>query len=240
MIFIPAIDLINGKCVRLIQGNYLDKIEYRRDPTDMALYFQDQGAGFIHIVDLDAAKNGSYGNIEVIRKIVKNVDIPVEVGGGVRDRDRVIRLLDLGVSRVILATIIVKNKPLTGKLVGEFHEKVVASIDAKDGIVRISGWIEKSDISAETLGKKVRDMGFSLIIYTDISRDGMMKGPNLEAIKGMAQNAGLPIIAAGGISSIEDVKAVKNLEKYGVVGIISGKAIYDGRIDVRRAVDVSR
>jgi len=238
MFFIPAIDLINGRCVRLIQGNYSKKIVYSKDPVDMALFLQDEGAEFIHIVDLDAARDGSYGNIAVIEIIVKAVNIPVEVGGGVRDKDRIKRLLDSGVTRVVLGTIIVKDEALTIEIVKEFRKNVVAGIDSKNGMVRISGWIEKGDINAITLGKKVKDMGFPLIIYTDISRDGMMKGPNLTAIRKMAHSTGIPVIAAGGISSIEDVKKIKRLNKDGVIGVISGKAIYDGRINVRKAINI--
>jgi len=238
MIFIPAIDLINGRCVRLIQGNYSKKIEYFKDPVDIALFFQDEGAEFIHIVDLDAAKDVSYGNTAVIEWIVKAVNVSIEVGGGIRDKDRIKRLLDIGVSRVVLGTIIVKDEVVTQEIVKEFRKNVVAGIDVKNGIVRVSGWIEKGDITAIELGKKVKVMGFPQIIYTDISRDGMMKGPNLAGIRKMAQSTGLPVIAAGGISSIEDVKKIKHLEKDGVIGVISGKAIYDKRINVREAINV--
>ena len=235
MIFIPAIDLIEGKCVRLEQGNYLKKAQYSQGPVDAALSFQGQGARCIHIVDLDAAKGEGHENRGVIGKIVKSVDIPVQVGGGVRDRESITALLNLGIERVILGTIIVKNESYTRELVEEFGSRLAAGIDARDGIVRTSGWTEKSDLTALALGQIVKNTGFSLIIYTDIAKDGMLEGPDIEGIKKMAFRTGIPVIASGGISGIEDIKAVKDLEEFGVSGVIAGKAIYEGRISIREA-----
>lgn len=235
MIFIPAIDLIDGKCVRLLQGDYSKKTQYTGDPVDIAVSFQDQGTKYIHIVDLDAAKDGSFGNQKVIKKIISAVSIPVEVGGGVRNRERINILLDSGADRIILGTIIIKEQSFVQELVDEFGDRLAAGIDAKNGIVRISGWTEKGNIKSIDLGKRVKQMGFSLIIYTDIVADGMMKGPNIIEVKKMAQKTELPVIASGGISSIEDVKKIKQLEKYGVSGVISGKAIYEGVISVKEA-----
>jgi len=235
VIFIPAIDLIDGKCVRLLQGDYSKKTQYTGDPVDIAVSFQDQGTKYIHIVDLDAAKDGSFGNRKVIKKIISAVSIPVEVGGGVRNRERINILLDSGADRIILGTIIIKEQSFVQELVDEFGDRLAAGIDAKNGIVRISGWTEKGNIKSIDLGKRVKQMGFSLIIYTDIVADGMMKGPNIIEVKKMAQKTELPVIASGGISSIEDVKKIKQLEKYGVSGVISGKAIYEGVISVKEA-----
>ncbi len=235
MIFIPAIDLIDGKCVRLLQGDYSKKTQYTGDPVDIAVSFQDQGTKYIHIVDLDAAKDGSSGNRKVIKKIIGAVSIPVEVGGGVRNRERINILLDSGADRIILGTIIIKEQSFVQELVDEFGDRLAAGIDAKNGIVRISGWTEKGNIKSIDLGKRVKQMGFSLIIYTDIVADGMMRGPNIIEVKKMAQKTELPVIASGGISSIEDVKKIKQLEKYGVSGVISGKAIYEGVISVKEA-----
>ncbi len=238
MIFLPAIDLIDGKCVRLSQGDYSKKTLYSDDPADTALSFQDQGALYIHIVDLDAAKNDKRSNRDTIKKIMQAVSIPVEVGGGVRDRERAARLIGLGVSRVILGTVIVKDSEVAGRIVDEFGEAVAAGIDARDGYARISGWTEKSSIKAVQLGKRARDMGFSLVIYTDIARDGMLEGPNIEGIRTMAAETGLPVIAAGGISNLDDIKAVKALEVDRVVGVISGKAVYEGNLSVAEACRV--
>jgi len=237
VIFIPAIDLIDGKCVRLLQGDYSKKTQYTGDPVDIAVSFQDQGTKYIHIVDLDAAKDGSSGNQKVIKKIISAVSIPVEAGGGVRNRERINILLDSGADRIILGTIIIKEQSFVQELVDEFGDRLAAGIDAKNGIVRISGWTEKGNIKSIDLGKRVKQMGFSLIVYTDIVADGMMKGPNIIEVKKMAQKTELPVIASGGISSIEDVKKIKQLEKYGVSGVISGKAIYEGVISVKEACE---
>lgn len=238
MIFIPAIDIIEGKCVRLEKGNYQKKIQYAESPVDTARSFQDQGARLIHIIDLDAAKGQAQKNRDLIGKIAGSVDIPVQVGGGVRHRNNITALFDLGIERVILGTIIVKNPSYTEELVGEFGSRLAAGIDAENGIVRISGWTEESVLSSFELGQTVKKMGFSIIIYTDISKDGMLEGPDITGTKKMALQTGLEVIASGGISSIEDIKAVKHLEESGVVGIISGKAIYEGRISVKEACEV--
>jgi phosphoribosylformimino-5-aminoimidazole carboxamide ribotide isomerase len=235
LLFIPAIDLIEGKCVRLSQGDYGQRKEYEHDPAERARYFRDQGASYLHIVDLDAAREPGINNRETIRRIVEQVDVPVEVGGGVRSREDVQELLDMGVDRCILGTVIVKRGELVEALVEEYGKRVVAGIDAREGMVRISGWTEGSGITALELGKRVRDIGFSLIVYTDISRDGMLGGPNVEAIEAMIAKTGLPLVAAGGISSMEDLQKIKALGNSRIRGVISGKAIYEGRISVREA-----
>lgn len=238
MIFIPAIDLIDGRCVRLTQGKYSMVKEYSGNPVDVARLFADQGARFIHIVDLDAAKGEGKHNRKIISRIVKAIEARVEVGGGVRDRDGVKKLLDMGVERVILGTIIVKNSEVARELVAEFGVRVVAGIDARDGIVHVSGWTEGSNLKAVELGLRVRDMGFQLIVYTDIARDGMLIGPNIEAIKEMATRTSLPVIASGGVSGVEDIKALKTLESSGVIGVIAGKALYEGRLTVKEAYEI--
>jgi phosphoribosylformimino-5-aminoimidazole carboxamide ribotide isomerase len=238
MLFIPAIDLIDGRCVRLAQGDYSQATQYNLDPVETAVMFQDEGARYLHIVDLDAAKDVRTGNRDLIGRIVKAVEIPVQVGGGVRARVDVQRLLDVGVERVVLGTIIVKDGERVMELLSEFDERLVAGIDARDGVVRVSGWTEGSGLSSLELGAKVRDMGFSMIIYTDISRDGMLDGPDVEGIRTMALQTGLPVIAAGGISTAADLNKIKPLEHAGVAGVISGKAVYEGRINVREACDL--
>jgi phosphoribosylformimino-5-aminoimidazole carboxamide ribotide isomerase len=235
MIFIPAIDLISGKCVRLAQGDYGRKTEYTEDPVETARSFEEQGAGYIHIVDLDAAKGEGKQNRDTIKRIAGAVGVPVQVGGGVRGRKDVLRLLDMGVHRMVLGTIVVKSPDAVGELVLEFGERLVAGIDAREGMVKVSGWTQDAGIEAIDLGLRVKDLGFSLIVLTDITRDGMMEGPNLDGVRKMARTTGLPIIVAGGVSRIEDVMALKAIEEEGVEGVISGRAIYEGTLSVREA-----
>ena len=235
MVFIPAIDLIDGKCVRLSQGDYKQKIQYDDDPVKRAASFVAQGATYLHIVDLDAAKDPGVNNRDTIRSIIDAVDIPLEVGGGVRSRRDVEELLRMGVHRCILGTVILKAEDVTRSLVSEYGKRVVAGIDARDGLVRVSGWTEGSSVTALDLGERARDMGFSHIIYTDISRDGMLQGPNVEAIRAMVRQTGLPLIAAGGISSMDDLHAIKSMGDSRIEGVIAGKAIYEGRISVAEA-----
>ena len=235
MIFIPAIDLISGRCVRLRQGDYQKKTEYSEDPVETARSFEEQGAEFIHIVDLDAAKGEGKENRDAIKRIMGAVGVPVQVGGGVRRRDDVLRLLDMGVKRLILGTIVVKAPGVVRDLTEEFGERLVAGIDAREGMVRISGWTEETGVEATQLGLRVKDLGFSLMVYTDITRDGMMEGPNIDGVKRIANATRLPIIVAGGISRIEDLIALKALEGMGVKGVISGRAVYEGTLSVRDA-----
>jgi len=240
MDFLPAIDLIGGQCVRLEQGDYGKKTQYGEDPVDIARSFEAQGAGYVHIVDLDAAKGEGINNRDVIARIAKAVVVPLEVGGGVRKRSDVAHLLDIGVRRIILGTVIVRNQEAVTDLVREFGPALAAGIDAREGAVRVSGWTEEAGVEAVDLGMRVKTMGFCRIVYTDITRDGMMEGPNLEGIRHMARSTGLPVIAAGGVSRIEDVIALKALEDDGVEGVISGRAIYEGMLSVSEACSVLR
>jgi phosphoribosylformimino-5-aminoimidazole carboxamide ribotide isomerase len=248
VIFIPAIDLIGGGCVRLLQGDFSKEVRYPRDPVETALAFRDEGARQIHVVDLDAAR-GAEGddlslNFDVIGKIALKAGIPIEVGGGVRGgprgRDRVKALLDAGVKWVILGTVLVKDPAETGKLLREFEGRLVAGIDARDGVLRVAGWTESGGIQALEAGRSAKGMGFSRITYTDIARDGMLEGPNLDEIKAMAVETGLPVTASGGVSSLEDLVRLKTLEPFGVTGAIAGKAIYEGKLSVRDACRLLR
>jgi phosphoribosylformimino-5-aminoimidazole carboxamide ribotide isomerase len=238
MIFIPAIDLIDGKCVRLHQGDYTKKTIYSENPVEVAAGFAHQGARCIHIVDLDAARDGKGGNLPTIERIIQRVHVPVQVGGGVRDEAKIRALLDAGADRVILGTVVLRDEKAVRKCVEKYGERLAASIDAKNGYVRISGWREGSSVTAVELGKKVKNMGFSLIIHTDIGMDGTMEGPNIPEVFAMASATGLPLIVAGGISSIEDIQKVKSLEQHGVIGVIAGRALYEGVLSVREACAV--
>lgn len=238
MIFIPAIDLINGKCVRLHRGDYSKKKEYSSEPVEVAKEFVNQGASYLHVVDLDAAKDPELDNLKTIGKIVKTVNVPVEVGGGIRDREKAEKLFDIGVDRIIIGTLLVKNPELVREITALYTEKVAAGIDAKDGKVYISGWKVDGGVPAIDMVYKAKNLGIKIIVYTDIKRDGTLIGPNLEGIKRIANAAKLPVVAAGGIHSIEDLRAIKCLEHEGVIGVISGKAIYEGKITVREAVHI--
>ena len=238
MIFIPAIDLIDGKCVRLHMGNYSKKKVYYDKPIEVAKRFVDDGAKYLHIIDLDSAKNPEKDNLKVIEKIIKSVDVPIEVGGGIRDKEKAKRLFSIGIDRIIIGTLLVKNPKIVEELSNNYPGKIAAAIDAKDGNVYISGWTEGSNIKALDLVLKAKNLGIRIIVYTDIKRDGTLVGPNLEGIKEMSEIVDISLIAAGGIHSIEDLKKIKAIAKENVIGVISGKAIYDGKINVKEAVRV--
>ena len=243
VIFIPAIDLIGGRCVRLLQGDFSKEVQYPLDPVETAVAFREEGARQLHVVDLDAAR-GAEGvdhsvNFDVIARIALHAGIPVEVGGGVRGgprgRDRVQALLDAGVEWVIIGTALVKDPEWTERLLREFDDRLVAGIDARDGVVKVAGWTESGGIPALEVGRSAKGMGFSRIIYTDIARDGALEGPNLGEIEAMAAETGLPVTASGGVSNMDDLARLKTLEPRGVTGVIAGKAIYEGKLSVRDA-----
>ena len=238
MLFIPAIDLIDGKCVRLTQGSYSKKTEYSGNPVDVAKKFVNEGAKYLHIVDLDSARNPEKNNLKVIEKIVKAVDVPVEVGGGIRDIKKVKMLFSIGVDRVIIGTLLVKKPGIVSEITNNYADRIAAAIDARNGMVYVSGWTESGNVPAVELGLKAKELGITTIIYTDIQRDGTLSGPNLSEIKKMTKITGLSLIAAGGIHSFEDLKKIKTLENNGVIGVISGMAIYEGKITVRKAIDI--
>ncbi len=230
----PAIDLKNGQCVRLRQGAFDEVTVYSQHPEQVAAFWQKQGATFLHLVDLDGALKGRSVNEAAIRAIAENVTIPIELGGGIRTRETVAYMLSLGVKRVIIGTKAVENPDFLGQLTAEFgSEAIVAGVDAKNGMAAISGWGQVSQVSALDVCLKMKEQGIRHIIYTDISRDGMLSGPNVEATRELTEATGLDIIASGGVSSMDDLKA---LEKAGIGGAIIGKALYEKRIDLKEAV----
>lgn len=230
MIIFPAIDIKDNKCVRLSQGDF-DRLKvYSDEPFKMALKWKDEGASFLHIVDLDGARSEKFINKESIEKIVKNVGIPVQVGGGIRSKEKVESLLSMGVERVILGTIAVENKKLLQTFISKYNEKIVVSIDAKNGKVATRGWEVISEVSSIDLCKELEEMGVKTIVYTDISKDGMLEGPNFQVYETLSQNTKLDIIASGGITRIEDILKLKEMNIYG--GII-GKAFYDNLLDYK-------
>lgn len=229
----PAIDLKDGKCVRLLQGDYNEVTVYGENPGEMAKKWECLGGDFLHIVDLDGAKAGKEINGEAIRQIVEAINIPIELGGGIRSIEDISLQLSRGVHRVILGSAAIKNRALVKEALDTFGpDKIVVGVDAKGGMVAVEGWLEVTDTSALVFCQELEKMGVQTVIYTDIAKDGMMQGPNIEETKKLVKETHLDIVASGGVSSLEDLKA---LEKIGVYGAIIGKAIYTGAIDLEEA-----
>ena len=230
----PAIDMKNGQCVRLRQGAFKDITIYSDAPEKVAAHWQEKGASFLHLVDLDGALAGYSVNEEVIRRIAVTVSIPIEIGGGIRSKEAVERMLDLGVRRVIIGTKAAEHPEFLRDMVRTFGEEaIVAGVDAKDGMVAVEGWEKVSSLTASDLCLTMKEYGVRHIVYTDISRDGMLSGPNVEATRKLTEETGLDIIASGGVSCMEDLKC---LHEAGIRGAIIGKALYENRIDLAEAV----
>ncbi|MGY6529101.1 MAG: 1-(5-phosphoribosyl)-5-[(5-phosphoribosylamino)methylideneamino]imidazole-4-carboxamide isomerase [Cyanobacterium sp.] len=232
---IPAIDLLGGHCVRLYQGDYAQSQVFNENPVEVALQWQTQGATRLHLVDLDGAKAGHPVNVDVIKEIVSTLDIPVQVGGGLRDRTSVETLFKLGVDRAIVGTVAVENPTLVKELCEAFPKKVAIGIDARNGKVATKGWLETSEVEATALAQAISPQA-AAIIYTDIHRDGTLVGPNKEALREIASVTDIPIIASGGISSLSDILGLLSLESVGVKSVIVGKAIYTGKVDLTEAI----
>ncbi len=233
MEIIPAVDIKDGKCVRLYQGDYRQETVFSEDPVAVALNWQAQGAGRLHLVDLDGAASGEPRNIAVVEAIVKQVSLPVQLGGGIRDEATVARLLAIGINRVILGTVVVENSELVERLCQKYGGAIVVGIDARDGRVATHGWKKDTEVAALALGQRMAATGVSRLIYTDIKRDGTLTEPGFEAIAEMVKGVNLPIIAAGGISALSHLKKLKEL---GVEGAIVGKALYTGDIKLNEAL----
>ncbi|MDB9526064.1 1-(5-phosphoribosyl)-5-[(5-phosphoribosylamino)methylideneamino]imidazole-4-carboxamide isomerase [Oscillatoria sp. CS-180] len=233
---IPAIDLLEGRCVRLYQGDYDQSQVFDENPVEVARRWADEGATRLHLVDLDGAKAGKPENWQAIAAIAEAVTIPIEVGGGLRDRDRVAALFDLGVQYAILGTAAVENPSLVSTLSTEFPGRIIVGIDARDGRVATRGWLETSDVEAIALAQDMVQRGAAAIIYTDIKRDGTLKGPNMAALRSLAEVIPIPVIASGGISSVTDLLSLLTLERLGVTGVIVGKALYTGDVVLKEAL----
>ena len=240
MIVIPAIDLKEGNCVRLEQGEMNRDTVFSDNPAEQALKWQEAGAELLHLVDLDGAFAGVPKNKTTIEAIIKAINIPAQLGGGIRDIATIEAYLSLGLSRVIIGTAAQRNPELVIEACKKFPGQIVVGIDAKNGMVAVQGWAELTDISAVDLARKFEDCGVAAIIYTDISRDGMMGGPNLEATKALAEAISIPVIASGGVSSLKDIENLMAIEASGVTGAITGKAIYTGAINLREAIDLTK
>lgn len=231
----PAIDLKNGQCVRLKQGAFKEITVYSDKPEEIAAIWQSKGATYLHLVDLDGALAGHSVNEEVIKKIVDTLSIPIEIGGGIRSEEAIEAMLALGVSRVIIGTKAAENPEFIRDMVNKFgQERIVAGVDAKNGMVAVEGWEKLSDLSASELVNRMKEYGIRHVVYTDIARDGMLSGPNVEYTKKLTEETGLDIIASGGMSSMEDLRELYNA---GVHGAIIGKALYENRIDLKEAID---
>lgn len=236
MFIIPAIDIKSGKCVRLTRGR-MDKVEvFYEKAIEAAILWQDQGASRLHVVDLDGAVSGSPRNYKVIKEIVEAVDVPVQLGGGIRDMDVLTQYIDAGIDRIILGTSVISDDDFFTDALRQYGNQIIVGIDALDGKASIKGWVEESDISALELALKVQQMGASRIIYTDISRDGTLTGPNLTGLRLMAETVDIKIIASGGVSSIEDIQDIINIGKNNIEAVIVGKALYSGNFSLEDAI----
>ncbi len=233
---IPAIDLLEGRCVRLYQGDYERSQVFNDNPADVARQWVEQGASWLHVVDLDGAKTGKVVNRSAIAAILQAVSVPIQVGGGLRDRNSVVQLLDLGVQRVILGTVAVEQPQLVAELCQEFPGQIVVGIDARNGRVATRGWLETSEVLATQLALQMQELGAAAVIYTDIHRDGTLQGPNLEALRELATAVSIPAIASGGVSSIIDLLSLLALAPLGVTGVIVGRALYTGDISLKEAL----
>ncbi|MDX2099271.1 MAG: 1-(5-phosphoribosyl)-5-[(5-phosphoribosylamino)methylideneamino]imidazole-4-carboxamide isomerase [Leptolyngbyaceae cyanobacterium bins.59] len=233
---IPAIDLLDGKCVRLYQGDYAQSQVFDENPVAVARQWAEQGATRLHVVDLDGAKAGHPVNLEAIEAIVRAIEIPVQVGGGLRDAESVASLLKRGVQRAILGTVAVEHPDLVAQLCQEHPSQIVVGIDARDGKVATRGWLETSEVMAPDLAQRMARLGAAAIIYTDIHRDGTMQGPNLGALRDLASTLSIPVIASGGVSSVTDLLSLSALEGLGVTGAIVGRALYTGDIVLKEAL----
>jgi phosphoribosylformimino-5-aminoimidazole carboxamide ribotide isomerase len=240
MLVIPAIDIRDGKCVRLFQGDYGKETVYSDDPVNVAKNWEKNGAKRLHIVDLDGAFEGKPKNIEIVKEIRKAVKIQLEFGGGVRSSETLEMLFGAGIDHVILGTAAVSNPDLLNKAIERYKQKLIVGVDVRMGMVAVSGWTQTTNQGMMSFVKSMKMLGVEQILFTDISKDGAMKGPNLEALKEIARESGLKVIASGGVSTLEDIKNIKQLEAYGVNGIIIGKALYTGDIKLEDAIELCR
>ena len=236
MVIFPAIDIRGGKCVRLFKGDFAQETVFSDKPEEMAAKWEAQGGKFLHLVDLDGALAGKSVNLDVVKTIVDTVRIPVELGGGIRTMENIDEVLSLGVQRVILGSVAVKNPALVKEACQKYGDRVVVGIDAKDGIVAVDGWGVSGDVEVTVLAKEMAKAGVKTIIYTDISRDGTLSGVNVEATARLARESGIKVVASGGVKSLDDIKALLPYEKDGIEGVIVGKSIYTGSLNLQEAV----
>ncbi|WP_164214557.1 1-(5-phosphoribosyl)-5-[(5-phosphoribosylamino)methylideneamino]imidazole-4-carboxamide isomerase [Virgibacillus sp. YIM 98842] len=234
MILFPAIDIKNGKCVRLTQGDYNQETIYSSSPADMAAKWEKKGAEYLHVVDLDGAKTGTAANQDIISRITGDVSIPVQIGGGIRSMETVEKYIEAGVSRVIIGTAAINDRDFLMKAVSTCDDKIAVSIDARNGYVATNGWTETSRVNAADLVKELEALGVNTVIYTDILKDGMLKGPNFGELQTINNATSINVIASGGVTTKEDICKLKNQNLYGA---IIGKALYDGTLSFEEALE---
>lgn len=238
MIIFPAIDIRGGKAVRLYKGDFSQETVFG-DPVEMASRWEAAGGQFLHLVDLDGARAGKSINLDVVKKIIEKVNIPVELGGGIRTLENIQQVLDMGVKRVILGSVAARNPELVKEACIQYKDRIVVGIDAKDGIVAVDGWEASGNVKAVVLAREMAKAGVERIIYTDISRDGTMEGVNVKSTAELARDSGVKVIASGGVKSVDDIKALLPYAKDGIEGVIVGKSIYSGTLDLSEAVMVA-
>ena len=236
MIIIPAVDIKGGRCVRLLQGRMDAETVFSADPAAMAEKWEALGAELIHVVDLDGAVKKSPQNLTTIRKILETVETPIQLGGGIRTEDTVRMVLDMGVKRVVIGTEASRNPKWTADLCKTFPDQIVVAIDARNGRVAVEGWTQTTGIDAVDLAKQFEDAGIAAINFTDIHRDGMQTGPNISETRRLAEAVTIPVVASGGVSNLSDIENILPLQSVGVVGVIVGKALYSGSIDLRESI----
>jgi phosphoribosylformimino-5-aminoimidazole carboxamide ribotide isomerase len=240
MIIIPAVDIKQGRCVRLLQGRMEDETQYSLDPVQMAQRWENEGAQLIHVIDLDGAFAKEIKNLDSIKSILANIKVPIQLGGGIRDAETIAMYKDIGVSKVIIGSEALYNPKLVKEACKQFEGGIVVGIDARNGMVAVEGWSKTSKTSALELAKEFEFCGVAAINFTDIHRDGMQSSPNIEETAALADAVSIPIVASGGVNSIKDIKNLLKIEHKGVTGVITGKALYEGSLDLREAISVSQ
>ena len=240
MLIIPAVDIKNGKCVRLLQGRLEDETVFSDDPAAMARKWALAGAELIHVIDLDGAFEKSPRNIDAIKNILQSIDTPIQLGGGIRNEQTIRMFLDMGVNRVIIGTEAIRKPELVENMARIYPGQIVVGIDARNGRVAIEGWTETTQIKAIDLAKRFQNCGVSAINFTDIYRDGMQTGPNIEETRRLAEAISIPVVASGGVSNLKDIQNLLPLETCGVTGVITGKALYSGTLDFKEALAMAQ
>ncbi|ETR71155.1 MAG: 1-(5-phosphoribosyl)-5-[(5-phosphoribosylamino)methylideneamino] imidazole-4-carboxamide isomerase [Candidatus Magnetoglobus multicellularis str. Araruama] len=240
MIIIPAVDIKNGQCVRLKQGRMNEETVFSSNPVEMAKQWADYNIKLLHVVDLDGAFNKKPQNATIIQEIVASISIPIQVGGGIRTLDSIKMYLDMGVNRIVLGTEAIRNPEQVASFCEKFPDQIVVGIDAKNGMVAVEGWTETTTVTAIDLAKKFENTGIAAINFTDIHRDGMQTGPNIQATKALADAIDIPIIASGGVSTIKDIEHLLAVAKSGIVGVICGRSLYEGSLDLLEAIELTQ
>jgi phosphoribosylformimino-5-aminoimidazole carboxamide ribotide isomerase len=240
MMIIPAVDIKKGKCVRLLQGRMQDETIFSENPAAMAQKWAKAGAKLIHVIDLDGAFAKHPQNIDAIRKILEHVDVPIQLGGGIRNLETIRMVMDFGIQRVIIGTEAVQNPEFVKEACKEYPNQIILGIDARNGLVAIDGWSQTTQLTAIGLARQFENCGLAAINFTDIHRDGMLTGPNIEEIKALAKKIDIPVVASGGVSTLTDIQKLLALRSVGVTGVIVGKALYSGSLDLKEAIKITR